>query len=189
MRCVARRGATLTRTHISARLVVAGMRAARPAFVLAGLLLVLALPPVPAVGAFVGSGPTTNSSYDSDCYQLATVILAPSPIAPGKWAAQIDCVYSYPFNTGSLSTGHSSWPAHVANALEGTPETGFVDAGTANVRGTSPGTVDWQLTIGPVGAATGWSLYTIFHPDPDYLGMGESHHWWNGTADFVGTSV
>lgn len=155
-------------------------------------LLLLSISPGPAAGepnagVYVGVGPTESRS--GTCHEAAAVVLYPSVLAPGLWAAEIDCAYGPLVNNPSLGVGLRSWPSHVANDLAGTPEIGFFASGTANVRGTSPGTVDWDLTIAPLGEATQWSLHTIFYPDHDYYGNGAGHGWWNGTADFVGAHV
>lgn len=162
----------------------------RVALALLGTVLVVlsSAPAAPAPGAYVGVGPSSSSSYGGHCHQHTVIALAPSALQPGKWAAEIDCAYAYPYNTYDLATGARSWPAHVASGLDGSPSTGFVESGTANEHGTSPGTIDWTLTIAPLGQATAWSLDYVFYPDPDYLGTGPQPGSWSGRADFVGAS-
>lgn len=152
-------------------------------------ILPLAAPGALGVGAYVGEGPSTRSGGAEHCGDSTVVTLYPSVLSPGFWAAEITCVFAWPYNSYSTSWGYSGMPSHVMYELEGSPETGFFDSGTANSHGTSPGTLDWSITIGPIGSATEWSLDMVFHPDPDYLGTGSRASWWRGTADFVGASA
>lgn len=160
----------------------------RFALVLVGTLAALvATPNAPAVGAYVGIGP----SYvwgESSCYQQTVIAPVPSPI-PGKWAAEIECAYAWPYNTNTeFSAGRRSKAAYVAYELEGSPETGLTDSGNTRVYGTSPGRSVWALSFGPLGEDTAWSLDYVFYPDPDYLGTGPRPGYWRGNADFTGVS-
>lgn len=140
-------------------------------------------------GAHAGAGPSRVEGERGECLveAPASVVLHPSARTSGRWAMEVDQAYGPDPGCNGLSLGYHAWPSYVLENLWGSPSTGLRGAGTAELLGTNAGQVQWEVTVGPVGLETVWSIHSVH--DPDLEGFPTTHQWWNGTAVMAGANT